>query len=173
MTNERDGITYQTAWQSADLALQQGVIDFWIEHNVLPGSISPQDRIRELLGVAMDETDGIVSIATAELKEIADIGEIFFCYRNFVSPAVRKREIGTQLLLQTFLAMQAGNRQLSPPAPVGFYMEIENRQLMQYQNDAIWFDTRFLYIGTTAEGWHRRLRYFSHATFSRLSRANS
>ena len=111
-----------------------------------------EDRVQQLLAVAFDGTD-IVSIGTAEVKEIPDIGETFYCYRNFVSLAARMREIGTRISIQAFLAMEARNRDLASPEAVGFYMEIENPQLMKIRNEAIWLDTRFLFRALSCPAW--------------------
>ena len=77
------------------------------------------------------------------------------------------REIATRITIEAFLGMEARNKELKSPEAAGFYMEIENRGLMKV-NEAIWTDTRFLYLGTTIQGYHRRLRYFSHAVLARL-----
>ena len=84
-------------------------------------------------------------------------------YRTLTSPGTRMRQVGTQLLLRSFAHLQEYNQRLDLPEAVGIYMEIENPQLMRFQNEAIWYQTRFLYVGKTPQGSHQRVRYFEHA----------
>ena len=156
-----DGIQYQLNWPTWSDEDILEVIHFWEAQSAMPQGASMAERASELLCTAKDETNKLLCTSSVYHKHVKDLDEPFFCYRTFAASDARLMKVAVNMLnfshsfLETLTEKQ-GNE-------VGFYIEVESPQLMKYQNEATWFESRCVYFGTTPEGWHRRLRYFEHA----------
>lgn len=154
------GLEIHLNWPVIPDEIQQIAMDLWREHNALPPGLKAEDRAKQVVGLVKDEDTGLpLAIATVQQEYMDWAGQDLFIYRNFSIANTRLSHNTVELILSTFdfLSRVAGS------SAAGLYMEIENRAVMQHKNDGIWLETRFAYIGTTPEGWHRRVRYFAHA----------
>ncbi len=158
---------YTVCWQAVDPGLRDEVIDFWRRHGAISDPTAAQRRAAELVAIARSSgPDGeIAAVCTAALRLIPDLGQKLYYYRTFVAPAWRGSFV-MQRLLRTAVA-ELERYSLAHPAQgaAGVYLELENPRFGKQLRQAVWprSGLEFVYIGRTAAGLERRLRWFRHA----------
>jgi len=158
----KDGVEFCLSWPEVPANVQAQTIDLWDRHNALPATVDAEERARQAVAFARDiETGKPLGVATVRLDPFDWMGGELFRYRTFAVGDARLRSISVQMVNYTYELLAEYSRATGQGS--GLYMEIENRQLMQHQNEGIWFESRCSYIGLSPEGWHRRVRYFAHA----------
>lgn len=158
----KDGIEFSLNWPDVPADIQAQTIELWNAHNALPRGIDAEQRAGQAVAFARDaETGHPLGVATVQLDHMDWVGQEMFRYRTFAVRDARLRSVSVQMVNYVFDLLASYSSDTGRGG--GLYMEIENRQLMQYQNEGIWFESRCAYIGLSPEGWHRRVRYFPHA----------
>jgi hypothetical protein len=150
-------------WPEVPDAIQQRAITLWEEHKALIPGTDPIERAKQVVALARDkETGQTLGVATIQQEYMDWVDQEMFRYRTFAVADARLRSISVQMVNDTYDFLQS----IPGQAVAGLYMEIENRFLMQHQNEGIWFECRCSYIGSTPEGWHKRVRFFPDACLS-------
>ncbi|MFT4797829.1 MAG: hypothetical protein ACI9B8_000127 [Sulfitobacter sp.] len=158
----KDGVEFCLNWPDVPAEIQTQTIDLWKSHNALPASVDMEERAQPAVAFARDIETGIpLGVATVRLDPFDWMGGEMFRYRTFAVRDARLRSISVQMVNYAFELLSKFSSETGQGS--GLYMEIENQQLMQHQNEGIWFKSRCSYIGLSPEGWHRRVRYFGQA----------
>tara|TARA_R110002073_G_scaffold1364_23_gene9618 strand:+ start:7305 stop:7811 length:507 start_codon:yes stop_codon:yes gene_type:complete len=161
----KDGIEFSLNWPLVPADVQEQTIALWEAHNALPANTDTAVRAQQAIAFAKDsKTGNPLGVATVQLEHMDWVGQPMFRYRTFAVRDARLRSISVQMVNYVFDLLTTYSSDTGQGG--GLYMEIENRQLMQHQNEGVWFESRCSYIGLSPEGWHRRVRYFPHARLS-------
>ena len=153
------GVTFHFVFGDCPAALREGARQFWTELDIL--SESPDERLQELVIVATGDDGLVIGTSTARLMAVPSIGTDMYFYRNYVSPRARRGHVAHHLMLESFADLEA--RDAENPRAGGLYIIVDNPMLRRIQNEATWFESRYLFIGRTVEDFDQRIRYFAHA----------
>ena len=108
--------------------LQAKIIDFWKTHNALPASETPEQRVRQVVLVAIDEHGEVAGLNTVYPGRLDPAGPLLFFYRQFIQAP--HRVFG----MMRFMTMKAWRmlRDLEmPDKPGGVVIITENTKLMR------------------------------------------
>lgn len=89
-------IRYVGAWQRNDPALERDAIAMWTEMKILPPSVRPEDRAKQLVALAYAD-DRLVGITTAEIQPFAPVRQRFAFMRILMRPEAEKSGISVPL----------------------------------------------------------------------------
>lgn len=154
-------INYHFCWPKPDQDEKDQAIAFWHENNAFQSADTAAQRADNLLCLARSNDGTIMAVSTVILRQIAQLEADYFVYRTFAAPSARLAAISLTMLNRAFEHLQASSKQNGLGS--GVYLEVENPALMRHQNEGIWFESRFVYIGTSPQGWHKRVRHFLHS----------
>jgi hypothetical protein len=157
-----------SAWQQLTPALEEELVDFWLEQQVFAGDVPARARAREVVCIGRAADGRIAGVCSASPRIVARLRERLYYYRSFVRPADRRGGLAINLLLSAKQVLEAHEASLASPQCVGVILEIENRELADYHNQAYWHLTGFSFIGYSPRGLDLRTWYFEGARLQRL-----
>ncbi len=157
---------YTVCWQNVGPDLREEAVAFWRRHGAIADPTAAQRRANELVAIARTSSADceLAAVCTAVPSLIRDLGQTLYYYRTFVAPAWRGSFV-MQRLLRTAVAELERYSQAHPgQGGAGVYLELENPRFGKQLRQAVWprSGLEFVYIGRTAAGLERRLRWFRH-----------
>jgi hypothetical protein len=129
--------------------------------------VSPEQaeqRLKHLLLVATERTSGrVAGMLTTRLESPERLRIPLWAVRSYVGADFRRRNIGLHMLFAALDHHQKRFASGEDRSGRGLYLEIDNPALQQSLNEAVWRDSRFVFIGLNGRGDHCRVRYFEGA----------
>ena len=161
-----EGYEFYNVWIQKTPELKKEIIDFWIKEKALPSVEAAQKRMEEVALITRDKNGNIVAVSSVYEKFSNQLENFFYFYRNYIAPAARRSNLSIAMLLtvRDFLEENFINR--TKTRSIGMIVEVENKILQTYKNEAIWPHTKFVYIGKNEKGDHVRVYYFKDAKIS-------
>jgi GNAT superfamily N-acetyltransferase len=153
-------IRVHNLWETPSDLVERAVIDLWAREKALPPNVQPLIRVRQVLLVALDESERAVGVCTAVKRRSPLLGLEVYYYRSFIEPSRRRQALGLQLLreAQAYLAKHRGEA----PEAVGVFLQITAPELKE-RKEAVWPTSGMVYLGKSAQGHHLRVAYFPGA----------
>lgn len=150
-------------FSETDQVDESDVIGFWSSEAVPLSPAQAEERAREVLFVALHESDGLVGLCTTYLDNCAQLRMPLWHYRTFIGDAHREADLAYHLLHHSrdYLRRQFSSGADSRAA--GMLIEVENPLIKKFRNEAVWPTSRFAFIGENERGDHRRVYYFPGA----------
>lgn len=142
-----------------DAVSGRDVIELWTREGVLAPA-EAERRVSEVLVVASDLDGHPVGVSTTYLKHNDQLRAELWHTRVFVAGAHRRAHLAVELartardhLCQRFSAGE-------DTRGIGVLFEVESEVLKRFIPQAIWPQTKFVFIGENARGDHVRVFYF-------------
>ena len=135
------------------------IVDLWSAHGALEGE-EAQQRLAEVVCVALDDSGEVVGINSAHAEEIPPVNRRFWRYRSFLPEA--GDELAGEMFNAAFGALGEG---FDPdaPGPVGLAVTVTDREEMERRPEAVWPAEELFFAGYTDDGGQLRIRYFWNA----------
>lgn len=153
-------------WISKPPALKQEIIDFWMKEKALPTLEAAKKRVEEVALIAREESGNIIAISTVYEKFNKQLENFFYYYRSYVAPQARKSKLAASMIVETRDFLEANFIKKVKTRPIGMMVEVENKALQTYKNEAVWPLSKMVYIGRSEKGNHVRVYYFQDARIS-------
>ncbi len=156
---------YDIVWQKLDDATRDRIVAFWQTHGAIRDEQAARARVDQVVALARNENDEIAGVCTAVDLVVPDIGERLYYYRTFVAPPFRTGFVVRRLLFLAVQALEEHARHHVETSAKGVYLELENPSFARHLRQAVWprRGLEFVFIGRTARGLERRVRWFEHA----------
>jgi hypothetical protein len=145
-----------------DLADDADVIEFWAQENAVSAAEAPV-RVREVLLVAVEGTDGVVGASSVYLQHHPRLELPMWFQRGFVAARHRASSIGMHFAI---LGIEHLEREFAAGRDTrgrGVIQEIENEGLKRYFNRGWEPPTNMVFIGENPRGDHVRVHWFPGA----------
>ncbi|MEZ6116320.1 MAG: hypothetical protein R3C28_07075 [Pirellulaceae bacterium] len=163
-----DGIQLEFVWPKPIAQVQADVVQFWLAEGALPGTARAEKRAAELLVVARTEAGEIAAVSTARRVLVPVLNRKCFYYRTYVGKSFRAVGLGRNRLVWSVLtaSYEQLNRRYQAGHDgefAGLYLEVESESIKRNRNELVWSDMgmNVVYIGTTPQGHHARVWYFT------------
>jgi len=156
---------YIPVWQQDLPDVHEQVMKFWTAHGAISDPELARKRVKQLVLVARStEEDEIAGVCTVLKQSIDDLKHELFYYRTFVAPPYRNGFIVRRLLIQASSLLEEWSREHPEQGAAGMYLELENSTFSKHLRQAVWprKGLEYVYIGKTARGLERRVKWFKH-----------
>ena len=160
--------TIGPVWQNVDAALEQELVDFWIAEKVFATEGPARARAGEVVCVGRAPDGKIAGVCSVVPRILPRLRERMYYYRSYVRAADRKQGLALQVLKSGKEPLQGFQAALPKPRVIGIVLEIENRAVAAYHNEAFWRLTGYTFIGYSPRGFDMRVQYFDGARLQRL-----
>jgi hypothetical protein len=159
-------LVFENLWNKDVTHISGQVIDIW-KRNGGPVGEQASGRLAQLVFVVRNEGGEVVGISTAFRAYVKQLRNNFFALRLMLIPQYRIPGLTSRLLVSTrdFLESIHENDPVDQRT-IGVITLVENQQLKEGRNEAIWPASRMVYIGNSKEGHHIRVYYFKGARIS-------
>ena len=157
---------YDTVWKKLDDPTRNAIVAFWLAHGAIRDEAAARARVDQVVALARcGGTDEIAGVCTAMDVQVPDLGERLYYYRTFVAPPYRTGFVVRRLLFMAVAALESYSLEHPDAGAAGVYLELENPSFARHLRQAIWPrpGLEFVYIGRTARGLERRVKWFAHA----------
>ena len=146
-------------WKKVTPELEAELVKFWIDNKAIGDEKDAAKRAKQVVCIARDDKGALVGASTAHPRIVPRLRQPMYYYRNFIAEAARGGKLAPEFLEQSKQALQAYNLGLSKPLCLGVIIELENKGLAQYRNEAQWKEG-FTFIGYSPKGLTLRVWYF-------------
>ncbi|MBY6204085.1 hypothetical protein [Halomonas denitrificans] len=156
---------YDIVWRTLDDATRDRIVAFWQTHGAIRDEQAARARVDQVVAVARSEGGEIAGVCTAIDLVVPDIGEPLYYYRTFIAPPFRTGFVVRRLLFLAVQALEEHARRDPESSAKGVYLELENPSFARHLRQAVWprRGLEFVFIGRSARGLERRVRWFEHA----------
>jgi len=161
-----EGYDIINVWIHKTPDLKKEIIDFWIKEKALPSVEAAEKRVEQVIAIARDKNGEIAALSSVYEKFSNHLENFFYFYRNYVSPGARKANLGAAMLLAVRDFLESNYINKIKTRAIGMMVEVENKALQTYKNDAVWPLSKMVYIGKNEKGDHLRVYYFKDAKIS-------
>jgi hypothetical protein len=128
----------------------------------MPADVALQ-RIHDVAFVAIDPEGGVAAVSSVFLKRAQRLGMDMWHYRTFVGRDHRQGLLAQDLTIRTTDHLRERYVSGADTRAPGVFIEVENEILKTVKNEAVWPDTRFVFIGEDESGRHLRVHFFPGA----------
>lgn len=156
---------YDVVWQTLDDPTRDAIVAFWRRHGAIRDEQAARSRVDQVVALARASGNEIAGVCTAVPRPVPDLGEMLYYYRTFVAPPFRAGFIVRRLLLLAVRTLESYSSTHPELGVKGVYLELENPSFSRHLRQAVWprRGLEFVYIGRTATGLERRVKWFDHA----------
>jgi hypothetical protein len=135
------------------------VLEFWSKRG-LQGEEAAA-RLPDVVCVAIDEDGEVVGVNTATDRTLRLLGRRLWLYESKLSE--QSDELAAAMFNSAFeaLAEESGG---DDEQPIGVYVVVGDRALMERRPEAVWPETELMFAGYRPDGSQVRVRYFWGAT---------
>jgi len=157
-------IKIETVWRKSLPQMREEIIKFWDENKLLPPGVSAEERAREVVLVARNESGNIAGISSAmhiQFKQLND--NYFFAYRSVLLPQYRVPGLAQKMILETRDILENYASTMTENKCIGMVTFVENKGVIEKVNYGVWPASKMVYIGNDKQGRQIRLYYFKGA----------
>ncbi|MEM7107116.1 MAG: hypothetical protein AAF519_02735 [Bacteroidota bacterium] len=162
--NQVKAVKFVLLWDQEKSLYHEKIIDFWKKLQALPANTAAEDRLKEVVYVAVSQGE-IIGVNTAIEAKVPHLSNgLFMNYRILIHPKFRIPGLVDKmgvLTIQYFDQLY----QTGAIRSLGVITLIENQWYKENRREAVWPSTGLTYVGDSAAGHHIRLRYFEGAKF--------
>lgn len=160
--NLTEAVEFKILWELEERETRKAILNFWNGLNALPNTIDPEERLKEVVYVALmdNQVIGVTTAAMVRMKRLAN--NLFYNYRVLVHPKFRIPGLVDKLGVLTIAHFERLFAK-GETSCIGMITLIENEAYKSNRREAIWPSTGFVYIGDSSAGHPIRVRYFDKA----------
>lgn len=153
------GFELRPAWRLRDSRIEADAIAFWRRLDILPGSVTPEQRARELVAVAYRE-DRVAGVQTASIEPVEQVRARLAIVRSAVDPDCRRMHVSLALTLYSRALLERWAREHPAERLAGLGTFLEGEQLAERAKQPWWPRTRFILAGHLPDGRQLRISWF-------------
>ena len=156
-------IEFRDAWRRSDPELERGAIEFWNSHPaLLPATVSPQDRARDLCVVAYHK-DRAAGVATAVLATIPQFRTRMAVFRCAVTIGLRHTPLSWQITEYSQSVLERWSLANPGEKVMGLMAVMQSRELVT-RYPQVFGVANMTFVGFNEFGYPIRVAWFKHAT---------
>jgi len=156
----------ENVWEEKSEEIKKEIIAFWLAEKAIQSRQEAEQRVDQVFFVVRDSDKKIIGINTVYKIYNQQLENYFYYYRTYISPKARKFQMIGNMLFKTRDFLESRFIDKTDTQTIGMFLEIENEDIKNKLNLAIWPDSKFVYIGKNQQGDHLRVYYFKHAKIS-------
>jgi hypothetical protein len=153
------GFELRPAWRRNDAQIEADAVAFWKRLNILPSSVTPEQRAKELIAVVYKDGQ-IVGVHTAAIERLEQVRTRLAMLRSAVDPAYRRTHVSMALTLYSRALLEQWSRENPQERLGGLGAIIESEQLAERGKEPWWPQTRFILAGFLPDGRQLRISWF-------------
>lgn len=138
------------------------IVQMWVREGVLDAA-EAQRRLTEVLLVGADRTGRVAGVGTAYLRGNERLRAQLWHYRTFVAPMHRRSNLAAAMAVAARDHLSERFRSGEDRSATGILFRVQSEILKRHVPQAIWPQTRFVFIGEDARGAHLRVHWFPGA----------
>ena len=164
-SSNRNDVSFEVLWMRDTAECHDEVTQIWVTE----AGLSPEEagrRMKELVIAMKDPNGRIVGVSTAYKTYIQRLRSHLFACRLFIVPAYRGAGLAPSLLVATRDHLESVHQYDQVDPAIGLITLVENETVRVQRNDAVWPNSRMVYIGNSKEGYPIRVYYFKGARIS-------
>lgn len=160
-SSEKGNIALEVVWGNVNNVICEDVVRLWREQGLSAAKVD--ERISQLVVVMKNESGQIVGVSTAYKTYIRQLRNYLFACRLLIIPAYRRANLSPSLLVATRDFLESVHRDEVVNPAIGLITLVENEYVKHRRNDAVWPNSRMVYIGNSREGHPIMVYYFKGA----------
>lgn len=158
-------IRIENVWQQVTPALQKEIVEFWKAHQMMIAGVSAEERALQAVLIVRSEADNsIVGISTAMVVRFKQLNERkFFYYRSIVLPEFRQPGLASKIIVDTRDFLESISQPAQKDSCIGLITFVESPAIKQAKRQAVWPDSKMIFMGMDKNGRQIRVYYFRGA----------
>lgn len=160
-SSEKGKVTLEVVWKNVDGGIREAVARLWIEQGLSAADV--KERMPQLVMVMKNETGRIVGVSTANKIYVRQLKNYLFACRLLIIPEYRRANLSPSLLVATRDLLESVHSEDIVDPAIGVITLVENAYVKHRRNDAIWPNSKMVFIGNSKEGHPIRVYYFKGA----------
>lgn len=156
-------ITFKNVWQKEDQSIAQSVVDLWTKNKILPADVAPEERVKEICGLAYDGNE-VVGVTTCTIRYMGQLRSHAAFVRCFIEPGHRAHSTGRNLTAETKIYLSDWS-EANPELQVrGMAVVVQSAiiKAMPRFGVPVWNKTKLFVIGFTEDDDQVRFTWFDH-----------
>jgi hypothetical protein len=155
-------LQFECIWKKNSLSEAEQLILFWQRLNTLPSEEVTMQPANNIVFVAKKENE-VIGVATVRNMRVKLLNNNYFYeFRTFILPECRTPDLDAHLAIRTKEYFEK-NPQVSDFPCIGLIAIVEDEEIRQKRNCAVWPDFDMVFAGYTIKGDHIRVSYFKNA----------
>lgn len=157
-------INLETIWRKSLPEMREEIASFWDENKLLPPGVSAEERVKEVVLLARNESGKIVGISSAMHIQFKQLNNnYFFAYRSVILPPYRVPGLAQKMIVETRDLLEKYATTMTENKCIGMVTFVENKGVIEKINYGVWPSSKMVYIGNDKQGRQIRLYYFKGA----------
>jgi hypothetical protein len=157
-------IKIETVWDRSTPEIREEITKFWEENKLLPSGVSAEDRAKEVVLIARDESGNVAGISSAMHIRFKQLNNnYFFAYRSVLLPQHRIPGLAQKMIVETRDILEKYAESMTQNKCIGMVTFVENKGVIEKINYGVWPSSKMVYIGNDKQGRQIRLYYFKGA----------
>jgi GNAT superfamily N-acetyltransferase len=158
------GFDVRPAWRRDDAEIEADAIEFWTRHGLLPETVAPETRAKELLAAAYK--DGrLVAVSTARIERIDFLKARFAMIRGATDPEYRRSHAQLALAEPSRQALEEWARANPDEKYAGGIVFVDRREWGDFARLPVWPESELQVVGYDQRDRQIRVRWFEDFYF--------
>lgn len=150
-------------WQDKSPEVKEEIIQFWLDNKALGKREQAEQRLPQVAFVARDADGKLAGVSTVYPQRNERLGHEFYYFRCFVAEPQRRQRLAVQLILAARDHFNARFAAGDNPNVIGMIVEVQNEFLRKNRREAVWPNSKFIFVGRNRRGDPVRVFYFDGA----------
>lgn len=112
-----------------------------------------------LVFILKNEVNEVIGFSRAEKRWVGQLKKKLYQLHCFIIPSMRMKGLGKVLLNQSIDFLENVHQE---DQCLGVYCWVTDPLLNARKNEAVWPNSKMIFLGSSAEGNHLRVRYFKN-----------
>ncbi len=156
-----EGLEVRVAWRRDDPQIEPDAIAFWKRIGVLPKSVDPAARAKELIAAAYKEGQ-LIAVATAVIEPVEFLGVRMAVLRGATDPAHRRARAQLALAVPSHDALRDWALANPEEKLAGAIAFVAPGEWGEFTSLPVWPGSELEVAGYTADNQQIRIRWFDH-----------
>jgi hypothetical protein len=156
-----EGLEVRVAWRRDDPEIEADAIAFWRRIGVLPKSVDPATRAKELIAAAYKD-GALIAVATAAIELVDFLGVRMAVLRGATDPAHRRARAQLALAVPSHDALRDWALANPDEKLAGAIAFVAPGEWGEFTTLPVWPGSELEVVGYTADNQQIRARWFDH-----------
>jgi hypothetical protein len=152
------------AWRRGDPEIERDAIAFWNRLGLLPASVRPEERARELIAAAYLGGE-LIAVSTATIELIDFLGARFAVLRGATDPAHRRSRAQLALAVPSRRVLEEWALAHPEEKLAGGIAAVDAADWGEFARLPVWPESALTLIGYLPDGRQIRAAWFDHFRF--------
>lgn len=150
-------------WKRVDPELQAELARYWIDNGAMQDEAKAAERAREVACIARKE-GRLIGVTTVYPRIVPMLRQPMYFLRMHIAQPARNEALSIPFLKASFAEVEKQELAKEKLTCLGMILSLQNERLAQHYNDAVWWQSKFVFAGYSADNLQLRVRYFEGAT---------